>query len=139
MLNVSDDVFDRAYCSSKDYSFKCVGERFVVQSYLHQSISVPFFSLHNHSSRSGSLDLRVVNVPKLLCTTYELKEQMKIINEQKHQYEPLFPSNGNRPCPSPQRDTHDERKTIRTRIHELEEELRYLRSRLSITPTSKNS
>ncbi|CAF4785749.1 unnamed protein product [Rotaria sp. Silwood2] len=71
-LNASDEVYSEAYRSSKFRSSRCVGER-----------------LHNYSTRSDSLDLRVVDVPKLLCTTYQLKEQMNKINEQQHIYEPF--------------------------------------------------
>ncbi|CAF1539939.1 unnamed protein product [Didymodactylos carnosus] len=58
-LNVPDDVFEEAYYDYKCYSFKEVGER-----------------LHNYSTRSDSLDLRVVDIPKLLSTTYRLKREI---------------------------------------------------------------
>jgi hypothetical protein len=93
-----------------------------------------FYSLHNHSTRSHSLDLRVVNVPKLLCTTHQLKEQTKQINEQ--QQITRLPSNGNLCCSS---SNNDEKQNIRSRINELEQELNLLKSQLIPTSTAYNS
>ena len=82
-------------------------------------------SLHNYSTRSDSLDLRVVDVPKLLCTTYQLKEQMTKINEQQDM--PLLPPNGDVRCTVMVED----QEMLRTRIDQLEEELTHLRLQLS--------
>ncbi|CAF3249920.1 unnamed protein product, partial [Rotaria sp. Silwood2] len=112
-LNASDEVYSEAYRSSKFRSSRCVGER-----------------LHNYSTRSDSLDLRVVDVPKLLCTTYQLKEQMNKINEQ--QQIPLLPPNGNLRCTTIKKEHDEEQKLILKRIDELEEELTQLKLQLSI-------
>lgn len=82
-------------------------------------------SLHNYSTRSDSLDLRVVDVPKLLCTTYQLKEQMTKINEQQDM--PLLPPNGDVRCTA----IVEDQGMLRTRIDQLEEELTHLRLQLS--------
>ena len=91
-------------------------------------------SLHNYSTRSDSLDLRVVDVPKLLRTTYQLKEQVEKLNEQQQQQQkdqlPLCPSNGDLSSVPKRKQQHDEHETIRTRIVELEDELNRLRSQL---------
>lgn len=91
------------------------------------------FSLHHYSTRSDSLDLRVVDVPKLLCTTYQLKEQMTKISEQHQQQQqqqqqiPLLPLNGDI-----KRNNSPEPDNIRLRITELEQELNQLRLQLSV-------
>ncbi len=125
-LNAPDDVFDEAYRSSKTHSFRSVGERFVSFIVYNRIFSPPFSSLHNYSTRSDSLDLRVVDVPKLLCQTYQLKEQMNKITEQ--QQTPLLPPNGDL-----KREDHDEQQIILSRINELEQELDRLRLQLSIS------
>jgi len=92
-------------------------------------------SLHNYSTRSDSLDLRVVDVPKLLCTTYQLKEQITKISEQQQQQQqqqhiPLLseaPPNGDI-----RQDFHYEQEHIHHRINELEQELKQLKSQLSL-------
>ncbi|CAF0771859.1 unnamed protein product [Rotaria sordida] len=118
-LNASDDAYTEAYRSSKLHPSRCVGER-----------------LHNYSTRSDSLDLRVVDVPKLLCTTYQLKEQMNKINEQQQQQQqqqiPLLPPNGNLRCVTIKKEHDDEQQLIRKRIDELEQELNHLKLQLSI-------
>jgi len=85
-----------------------------------------FSSLHNYSTRSDSLDLHVVDVPKLLCTTYQLKEQITKINEQ--QQIPLLPLNGDLRI----KENDEEQQLIQSRINELEKELNHLRLQLSI-------
>ena len=92
-------------------------------------------SLHNYSTRSDSLDLRVVDVPKLICTTYQLKEQMnRLREEQGPQAIPLLPSNGDLPNNSNKRkENPNEQELIRTRIEELEQELNRLRGQLGKT------
>jgi hypothetical protein len=69
----------------------------------------------------------VVDVPKLLCTTYQLKEQMNKINEQQ-QTSLLPPPNGDL-----KKENHEEQRPIRARINELEQELNRLRLQLSIS------
>ena len=86
-------------------------------------------SLHNYSTRSDSLDLRVVDVPKLLCTTYQLKEQITKINEQQQQT-PLLPPNGDLGCSAIK--SAREQEIARARIAELEQELNHLRIQLSL-------
>ncbi len=83
-----------------------------------------FCRLHNYSNRSDSLDLHVFNVPKLLSTTCQLKDQMNQINEQ---HSPLLASNGDIRW---RKEHSDEKQTIRKRINELECELNYLKSQL---------
>ncbi|CAF3314780.1 unnamed protein product [Rotaria socialis] len=112
-LNASDEVYTEGYHPSKSQSSRCVGER-----------------LHNYSTRSDSLDLRVVDVPKLLCTTYQLKEQMHKINEQ--QPIPLLPPNGILSCAPTIKEEDEEQELIRTRIKELEQELNHLKLQVSI-------
>ena len=90
------------------------------------------FSLHNHASRSGSLDLRVVDVPRLLCTTYQLKEQMNKYHEEQEQLDSSMLSPNGDICYSSQLNgTNEEQELIRTRIDELEKELDQLRSQLT--------
>ena len=97
------------------------------------SISFHFSSLHNYSTRSDSLDLRVVDVPRLLCTTYQLKEQMtKITEQQQQQTTPLLPPNGDLRSFSTKIENDQEQQIIRTRIDELEQELNHLRLQLSL-------
>ncbi|CAF0746785.1 unnamed protein product [Rotaria sp. Silwood1] len=119
VLNASDDIYTEAYRSSKLHSSRCVGER-----------------LHNYSTRSDSLDLRVVDVPKLLCTTYQLKEQMNKLNEQRQQQQqqvPLLPPNGNLLFTIIKKEyDEEEQQLIRRRIDELEKELNQLKLQLSI-------
>ncbi|CAF4002101.1 unnamed protein product, partial [Rotaria sp. Silwood1] len=92
--------------------------------------------LHNYSTRSDSLDLRVVDVPKLLCTTYQLKEQMNKLNEQRQQQQqqvPLLPPNGNLLFTIIKKEyDEEEQQLIRRRIDELEKELNQLKLQLSI-------
>ena len=80
------------------------------------------FRLHNYSTRSDSLDLRVVNVPKLLCTTYQLKQEMSKLNEERQQHVPFLVANGN---------LVNEKQFLRSRINELEQELTHLKSQLT--------
>ncbi|CAF1103549.1 unnamed protein product [Adineta steineri] len=108
VLNVSDEVYNQAYCLSKNSSLNCVGER-----------------LHNYSTRCDSLDLHVVDVPKLLNTTYQLKEQINTIREQQQML--LLPPNGDLKI---KKDNCDEKQTIQKRINELEQELNHLRLQL---------
>ncbi|CAF0763066.1 unnamed protein product [Adineta steineri] len=110
-INAPDEVFDKAYRTSNTHSFRNVGER-----------------LHNYSTRSDSLDLRVVDVPKLLCTTYQLKEQMDILNKQQHIT--ILPQNGDICSLSKDSESNDQQQLIRTRIDELEQELNQLRLQL---------
>jgi hypothetical protein len=79
------------------------------------------------------LDLNVVNVPKLLNTTYQLQEQMNEINKQQMS---LLPPNGDL---RPKKENYNEKQFIRKRINELEYELNLLKSQLKTTSTSKNS
>ena len=80
--------------------------------------------LHNHSTRSDSLDLRVVDVPKLICTTYQLKEQINKIREgQEEQTTPFLTTNGDL--------TGQQQLAIRHKIDELEQELNCLRIQLA--------
>ncbi|UJR14140.1 hypothetical protein I4U23_001134 [Adineta vaga] len=109
VLNVSDDVYAQAYSSSKYCSSRSVGER-----------------LHNYSTRCDSLDLHVVNVPKLLTTTYQLKQQMNIINEQQKEIT-VLPLNGDLRI---KKENITEKRLIQKRIHELEHELKRLKSKL---------
>ncbi|CAF4369554.1 unnamed protein product, partial [Rotaria magnacalcarata] len=74
--------------------------------------------------------LRVVDVPKLLCTTYQLKEQMHKINEQ--QQIPSLPPNGIVRCVPTIKEEDGEQEVIRTRIKELEQELNHLKLQVSI-------
>jgi hypothetical protein len=76
-----------------------------------------FYSLHNYSTRRESLDLRVVNVPKLLTTTNQLKEQQQDV--------PFLPLNGDL------RSNKDDKQVLRNRINELEQELNYLKLQLT--------
>lgn len=69
----------------------------------------------------------MVDVPKLLCTTYQLKEQMTKITEQ--QDLPLLPPNGDVRCTN----MGDDQDMLRTRIDQLEDELTHLRLQLSRT------
>ena len=92
-----------------------------------------FFSflirLHNYSTRSDSLDLRVVDVPKLISTTYQLKEQInKILDEQTNN--PLLPANGDILSAAKEKERSEEQQTIRCRIDELELELNRLKTQL---------
>ncbi len=79
------------------------------------------------------MDLNVVNVPKLLNTTYQLQEQMNEINKQQMS---LLPPNGDL---RPKKENYNEKQFIRKRINELEYELNLLKSQLKTTSTSKNS
>jgi len=79
------------------------------------------------------LDLNVVNVPKLLNTTYQLQEQMNEINKQQMT---LLPPNGDL---RPKKENYNEKQFIRKRINELEYELNLLKSQLRTISTSKNS
>ncbi|CAF1181412.1 unnamed protein product [Adineta ricciae] len=116
VLNVTDDVYNKAYSSFKHDSLKFVGER-----------------LHNYSTRCDSLDLHVVNVPKLITTTYQLKEQMNTINEQREQRQiSLLPLNGDI---RNKRDSSIEKRFIQKRINELEYELKRLKSQLRTKST----
>lgn len=84
------------------------------------------------------MDLHVVNVPKLLSTTYELHERIKKINEQQyeqqqHQQQILYSSaNGDLQT----RKENQEKVYIQKRIKELEQELKQLRSALMTDSTS---
>lgn len=84
------------------------------------------FSLHNYSTRRDSLDLHVINVPKLLNTSYQLKEQMKNLHEQNRE-DIFLSSNGDLRS---KKDNYDEKQLIRQRIYELEYELNQLKSQL---------
>ncbi|CAF0912043.1 unnamed protein product [Adineta ricciae] len=115
-VNASNEIYSEAYRTSKTQSFRHIGER-----------------LHNHASRSGSLNLRVVDVPKLLCTTYQLKEQMNKYHEQQEQEQldsSILPPNGDICCLSESNGGEEEQKLIQTRIDELEKELDQLKSQL---------
>jgi hypothetical protein len=92
-------------------------------------------SLHNYSTRCDSLDLNVVDVPKLLTTTYQLKEQLNTINEQQQEI-PLLPLNGGARV---NKDNGSEKRLIRKRIHELEHELTRLKSQLKTRSTTKKT
>lgn len=89
-------------------------------------------SLHNYSTRRDSLDLRVVNVPQLLCTTYQLKEQIHRIHEEHQQGYPLLPANGS----LIRKESLEERQYLRRRIEELEEELQDMKRQLYTGSTS---
>lgn len=94
------------------------------------SFSVFLYRLHNYSTRSDSLDLRVVDVPRLICSTYQLKEEMRKMLDQKKLRQSLR-SNGDLYSSSKVRLSTEEFQTIKTRIEELEEELDQLRERLA--------
>ncbi|CAF4504812.1 unnamed protein product [Rotaria sp. Silwood1] len=129
VLNASNDVYNKAYPSQKNDSFTNVGER-----------------LHHYSTRRDSLDLHVVNVPKLLTTTYQLKEKIKKINEQQRQeYEQQQQQQEQQQMPfiSPNggvrsKKENYEKLLIRKRIKELEHELKHLRSQLITSSTTNN-
>jgi hypothetical protein len=88
-----------------------------------------FFSrLHNYSNRTDSLDLNVFNVPKLLTTTCQLKEQIS-------QQNPLLTPNGDIQL---KYENSDSKQSIRKRITELECELNYLKSQLKTNFISDN-
>jgi hypothetical protein len=75
----------------------------------------------------------VINVPKLLKTTYELRERMNRINEQ--QQDSLFlPPNGDIRL---KKENYDEKQLIQKRIHQLEYELNHLKSQLITISPSK--
>ena len=96
-------------------------------------VHMRIFSLHNYSTRCDSLDLHVVNVPKLITTTYQLKEQMSTINEQREQRQiSLLPLNGDI---RNKRDSSIEKRFIQKRINELEYELKRLKSQLRTKST----
>ena len=90
------------------------------------SILLSSFSLHSHTTRSDSLDLRAVNVPKLLRATYQLKEKM---------YEDYLPHrpNGNIGRAAATNDVIDDRQSLWARIDELEQEVDHLKSQLRST------
>ncbi len=75
----------------------------------------------------------MVNVPKLLNTTYQLQEQMNEINKQQMT---LLPPNGDL---RPKKENCNEKQFIRKRINELEYELNYLKSQLITSSTLNNS
>ncbi|CAF1208716.1 unnamed protein product [Rotaria magnacalcarata] len=108
VLNVSNDLYNKAYATRKYNSFTLIGER-----------------LHNYSTRRDSLDLHVVDVPKLLTTTYQLKERIKIMNEQEQQMMCISPNGDLR-----SKKENYEKFFIQRRIRELEQELKHLRSQL---------
>ncbi|CAF1117625.1 unnamed protein product [Rotaria sordida] len=125
ILNASNDVYNKAYPSQSNDSFTTVGER-----------------LHNYTTRRDSLDLHVINVPKLLTTTYQLKEKIKKINEQQQQQQEqqqqqqmsfISPNGGLR-----LKKENYEKLLIRKRIKELEQELKHLKSQLIINSTTNN-
>lgn len=107
----------------------CLFELFGFFLYIESSF---FFSrLHNYSNRKDSLDLNVFNVPKLLSTTYQLKEQMNQITQQSS----LLTPNGDIQLKN---EHFDRKQSIRKRIIELECELNYLKSRLKTNIISNN-
>lgn len=125
-LNASDEVFNEAYYSSKARGCRSVGERSVIDFCFENVFLSVSIRLHNYSTRSDSLDLRVVDVPKLICTTYQLKEQMtKIREEQQEQQQttPFLTSNGD--------ISGQQQLVIRNKIDELEQELNCLRIQLA--------
>ncbi|CAF2992204.1 unnamed protein product [Rotaria sp. Silwood2] len=131
VLNASNDVYYKAYPSQQNDPFTVIGKR-----------------LHYYSTRRDSLDLHVVNVPKLLTTTYQLKEKIRKINEQQQQEQqqqqhhqqqeqqqiPFISPNGGLRL---KKENYD-RLLIRKRIKELEQELRHLRSQLIKNSTTIN-
>lgn len=136
MLNASDEIYRKAYGLPKSGSLKCVGERLVpVTACSIDTDRSDLCSLHNYSTRCDSLDLNVVNVPKLLTTTYRLKEQKNIQQEQEQQ-KPLMPVNGDL---KGKKDAGNEKRLIYKRIHELEDELSRLRSQLRPSSTARNT
>lgn len=81
-----------------------------------------FSSLHNYWNGRDSLDLHVFNVPKLLSSSYQLKEQMQQITRE-HQAGLNGKIRINNEAPS-------EKHLILKRIKELEVELTHLKSQL---------
>lgn len=69
----------------------------------------------------------MIDVPKLLNTTYQLKEQINQMNEQDHQTKPFLPPNGDLHL---KKEHLNEKQIIQKRIDELEYELNYLKSQL---------
>ncbi|UJR33028.1 hypothetical protein I4U23_020487 [Adineta vaga] len=115
-VNATEEIYNEAYSTSKTPSFRYIGER-----------------LHNHATRCDSLDLRVVDVPKLLCTSYQLKEQINKFTEQQQQQQqdsPLLLPNGDIRYSSNVNEDDDKQEFIRTRINELEQELNELKAQL---------
>lgn len=73
----------------------------------------------------------MINVPKLLCTTYQLKEEINKINEQREQNSPLLVGNGIFSNSTSKHELSVEKQILRSRINELEQELEILRSKLT--------
>jgi hypothetical protein len=92
-----------------------------------------FNRLHNYSTRSDSLDLHVVDIPKLICTSYQLQEQMNRIREeqQQQQFATALSPNGDVLNLSSNKQDADQQQMIQVRIDELEQELDRLRLQLT--------
>lgn len=83
-----------------------------------------YYSLHNYSTGRDSLDLHMVNVPKLLKERMD-KQQM-----------PLLPTNSDLRL---KKDNSNEKQIIRKRIDELEYELNRLRLQLNNTSSTSDN
>lgn len=118
-----------------------IGERFVKITFRFcskDSFSLYRYTrLHNYSTRRDSVDLHVVNVPKLLSTTHELQERIRRINEQQlSQSEQILYSSPNGDI-QVKKETY-EKAILRKRIRELEQELIQLKSQLITDSTSRD-